>query len=429
MQIKVIGSTKVGYELPKDEAILFSGKSAGICYLPDTVEKLMAEPEEKTLRRANSNIELGHHSVFGHVTYNLILEGVPKILAMVLNNEKAYTTSEKSARYTVMQVNAPEKNQSIDESGQKENEEVEKLSVEEVTDEDVATDQDSSDENEVVIPITPKEKELYEKWCKIFQERIKEVYPNFAQRNIEKLAQENARYLISVFTPATTLEYTASFQQLNYIINWAKEYIKRAPDDLFSLKLKKAFQDFLEVFPDLEVEGLNSSMKQRQFSLFATRMRSEEFGENYSTSYYASFAQLAQAQRHRTLSYEMLISDIKKFYIPHIIEQTKWESEWIKDINSLEENFPQGMMVWVNERGTIENFVLKCSERLCGAAQLEIAERTALTLEKYEKAVENKPELANYLKPYTKGARCTFPGWKCTKSCIFGPKYALNRTI
>ena len=381
MRIQVLGSTKVGYEMPKEEAILFSGKSAGICYLPDTVETLLNEKEEKTLKRANSNIALGHHSVFGHVTYNLILEDVPKILAMVLNNEKAYTTSEKSARYTVMASS------------------------------------------------NPKEKQLYEKWCKIFEEKIKEVYPNFEERNIQKLAQENARYLISVFTPATTMEYTVNFEQLNYIINWTKEYIKKDANDLFSIKLKKVFQEFIENLPNLEVEGLNSGMKQRSFSLFGTRTRNEEYGENYSVNYYASFAELAQAQRHRTLSYEMQFKDEVKFYIPPIIKKTKWESEWVKDIESLKENFPQGMMIWVNERGTIENFVLKCTERLCGAAQLEIAERTSLTLTNYAKAVKNKPELLEYLKPYTKGARCTFPSWKCTKPCIFGPKYALNRSI
>ena len=81
MKIKVIASTKVGYVLPKEEAIDFSGKSAGICYLPDTVETLFAEAPEKTQRRANGNLESGHHSVFGHAHYNLILEGIPKILA------------------------------------------------------------------------------------------------------------------------------------------------------------------------------------------------------------------------------------------------------------------------------------------------------------------------------------------------------------
>ena len=100
MKIQVIASTKVGYVLPKEEAVDFSGKSAGICYLPDSLETLFSEPEEKTQRRAKGNIESGHHSVFGHPTYNLSLEGIPKILAMILNNEKMYNTSEKSARYT-----------------------------------------------------------------------------------------------------------------------------------------------------------------------------------------------------------------------------------------------------------------------------------------------------------------------------------------
>lgn len=98
MKIKVIASTKVGYVLPKEEAIDFSGKSAGICYLPDTVETLFAEAPEKTQRRANGNLESGHHSVFGHAHYNLIFEGIPKILAMILNNEKIYNTSEKISK-------------------------------------------------------------------------------------------------------------------------------------------------------------------------------------------------------------------------------------------------------------------------------------------------------------------------------------------
>lgn len=102
MKIEIIASTKVGYSMSKEEALDFSGKSAGICYLPDTVETLFAESPEKTQRRVNGNIKSGHHSVFGHPTYNLCFEGIPKILAMVLNNEKIYNTSEKSARYTHM---------------------------------------------------------------------------------------------------------------------------------------------------------------------------------------------------------------------------------------------------------------------------------------------------------------------------------------
>ena len=181
MKIKVIASTKVGYVLPKEAAVDFSGKSAGICYLPDTVGALFSASSEKTLKRATGNIRSGRHSVFGHPTYSLCLEEIPKILAMILNNEKMF--------------------------------------------------------------------------------------------------------------------------------------------------------------------------------------------------------------------------------------------------------FSQGMLVQVNERGTIENFVLKCTERLCGSAQLEIMEQTQKTMAKYLDATKMQPELYNYLLPYSKGARCTFPGWKCNSPCIFGGKNAMHRII
>lgn len=381
MEIKVIASTKVGYVMPKDEAVDFSGKSAGICYLPDTLETLFAEAPDKTQRRADGNIKSGHHSVFGHPTYNLSLEGIPKILAMILNNEKIYNTSEKSARYTHMEP-------------------------------------------------SPQEKELYEKWIEIFKEQILIQYPKFEDKRALKLAQENARYLISVFTPATVMEYTVNFVQLNYIINWAKDYIKNAEENAFSIKLKETFKEFLAVMPDLEIEGLDSRNKNRNFSLFAQRKnRNEEFGENYSVTYLASFAQLAQAQRHRTLSYEITLLDEPKYYVPPIIAGTNLEKEWLKDISSLKEFFPQGMLVQVNERGTIENFVLKCMERLCGFSQLEIMQETKNIMNKYLEATKDKPELYQYLLPYSRGARCTFPGWKCDSPCVFGGYGAMIRNI
>ena len=63
------------------------------------------------------------------------------------------------------------------------------------------------------------------------------------------------------------------------------------------------------------------------------------------------------------------------------------EKEWLKDISSLQDYYPQGMLLKINERGTVENFVLKCTERLCGAAQLEITEQTNITMKKYLEAV------------------------------------------
>ena len=376
MKIKVIASTKVGYELPKEEAVDFSGKSAGICYLPDTLETLFSEDKEKTQKRANGTLKSGHHSVFGHPTYNLSLEGIPKILAMILNNEKMYNTSEKSARYTKMQ---PSK----------------------------------------------EEKELYEKWIEIYKDCISQKYPKIDEKRVQKLAQENARYLISVFTPATVMEYTVNFGQLNYIVHFFENYIDdETKTSKFDIKLKEVFKEFLKELPDLKIEGLNADMKKRGLSFFANRKdRKEEFGENYSTTYEGSFAELAQAQRHRTLYYEVNFLDTFKYYVPPIIRGTCLEKEWLKDISSLQDYYPQGMLLKINERGTVENFVLKCTERLCGAAQLEITEQTNITMKKYLEAVkENNKEVYEYLLPYSKGARCTFPGWKCTSPCVFGGK-------
>ena len=84
----------------KDEAIKLSGKIAGICYDKEGFSHLENEPIERTMRRINMTINNGHHSVYDHINISFNLQNIPKILAMVLNNEHQYTTSEKSARYT-----------------------------------------------------------------------------------------------------------------------------------------------------------------------------------------------------------------------------------------------------------------------------------------------------------------------------------------
>ena len=188
MKVRVLGSTKPGYVLPKEDAMNFAGKAAGICYMPDDFDKILAEDQEKTLKRAIGTLKSGHHSVYDHIYYNLLLENVPKILAMILNNEGMYTTSEKSARYTKMEP-------------------------------------------------TPIELELYNKWLAKFEKLITleygEKYEAYfgdkkkADVAIKKLAQENARYMISVFTN-TTMEYTVSFRQLNYILSFFETFIKDA---------------------------------------------------------------------------------------------------------------------------------------------------------------------------------------------------------
>lgn len=383
MKITVLGSSKPQFKLSKEEAISFGGKSAGICYMPGDIETLFSEPEEKTIKRANITLKSGHHSVFDHTTYNLALEGIPKILAIILNNERMYTTSEKSARYTKMKP-------------------------------------------------SEREEKLYEKWIQIYQKEISNQYPDIDEKKIKKLAQENARYLISVFTPATTMEYSVSLRQLNYIAHWFEDFINNEEDREFNKMLKPYLQQFVYNVSDLLIPELNTDVKGRKISLFDSReKRKEEFGENYCTTYLGTFAEYAQNQRHRTIQCQIRLPEQKNFYVPKIIEDNKaLKDEWLNDINSLADLYPQGMLIQINERGTAENFILKCQERICGCAQLEIMEQTVDTMKKYVAAVkDSNEEIYNMLLPYTKGARCTYPGFKCTTPCMWGAINSLTRKI
>lgn len=386
MKVQIIASTKSGHFLSRKQASILSGKAAGICYMQDKFDTLSSESELKTQKRAELVLNSGHHSVFDHPTYTLLLEDIPKILAMILNNEGAYTTSEKSARYTQMKVDG-------------------------------------------------LEKELYDTWVKIFSWEIeKYTHKNGIKMKdiqIKKLAQENARYLISVFSPATTMAYTVSFRQLNYIISWFEDFVQHAEDNTFNSLLKPYLSYFINSVSCLTLPKLNSQTKGRSISLFDHREnRAEEFGENYSTTYVGSFALLAQAQRHRTLHYGMRFLTKPDFYVPEILrENPNLASHWKSDMEKLAHKFPQGMLIQINERGTAENFILKSTERLCGHAQLEIMRQTQGTLKKYLEMTKNSnPDVFNYLEPFSHGPRCTFPNWKCTSPCLWG-KCALERLI
>lgn len=377
----------------KDEAIKLSGKIAGVCYDKEGFSHLENEPEEKTLRRVNMTLNNGHHSVYDHISISLNLQNIPKILAMVLNNESQYTTSEKSARYTEIE----RKDDSI---------------------------------------ITEEEARLYNKWICLFRAKIKEKYGNiYSDSKIQKLAQENARYLVTVFMP-TQMIYTTSLRQINYLASWLQDYINSLDmNSEFNKKLALSINQLLENLDGLNIldDRLMKNAKHRKLSLFGKNLddREEYFGSVYSTLYDGSFSSLAQAQRHRTLDYQMEMNDNKKYFVPPIIEDDPMlVAEWLEDINSVGYVNPQGELVKISELGTYDNFILKCKERLCSAAQLEIMLQTRDTLLKYQKALEeSKNPLADDIKQYTYGARCTFPDFECSCNCKFNEGKRLIRKI
>jgi hypothetical protein len=383
IKVDVIASTKPSYEISKEDSLLLGGKCAGVCYLSGKRD-VFKEEKEKTLKRVELTLTNGHHSVYEHANITLYIKNLPKILSIFLVSEKQYNASIKSGRYTRM------------------------------------------DE------VSNKERKLYDKWLKKFEKRIEEVYPEIPDRLRTKLAMENSRYMISVFTPTQGI-YTLNIRQLNYIIHWFKDYIEqnKSKKDYFTKNLINAMQEFIEATSQYYIEKMTSD-KNRSLSLFKKPYLSynEYFGETYSTNYKCSFVQLEQILRHRTINYTIL-DDISKepknFFVPPIFDgNTKLKEEWLKDLNSVKKLYPNATLFKINERGIVENFILKCYERLCGNAQLETMLQTKKTLKKYIKNTEGelKTELERYLK-----ASCLYPDKVCKSPCIWGSRRGIERRI
>ena len=79
----------------------------------------------------------------------------------------------------------------------------------------------------------------------------------------------------------------------------------------FNVKLKESMKDFISELHRLNIlqDKLLTNEKERKLSLFNDDLnkREEYFGDVYSTTYKGSFEEYAQAQRHRTISYELKI--------------------------------------------------------------------------------------------------------------------------
>ncbi len=360
MEIKILHSTKENYIATAEEFTDIAGKVGGVCYLPGTTEELFAEDPTKTKKRAERSKKLGHQSLFDHPYFTFELNGIPKIIAMMLNNEAMYTTSEKSGRYTKM-----------------------------------------------VLP--EEEQTLYDKWLEIFKREITEQDAEscpkwFTERKIEKLAQENARYLTSAFTP-TIMIHSVSYRQFNQLYMMFREELEKfeGKEDEFSKRLAPALKEMIEAmekvvgsngkpFLDALNEGLLKNAKGRALSLIRDFPVEKHFGgDDYSLSYKGSIAQYAQAHRHRTLKHGMTKLQKPEFYIPPILKsKPELVEEWKKDCLSLAPNFPQGMLVMISEQGTYEDFKLKAFERCCSGAQLEINQQTTQTAKMMAKALKVK---------------------------------------
>lgn len=394
MKATVIGFTHShidqGENFSLDNLARFAGAQGGICYMKDKYFDTYVTNPEKALKRFYTVTATNHHSISDHASVTMLLEGIPKIVAMYLNNLTVYATSEKSGRYTEMVGN------------------------------------------------TVEEVELYNKWHKIFTEQIVKIYGDkIDEKTVDKLAKENARFFLSVFTPAT-MSYTTNIRQWNYIMDWLERFdFSQFRDGYFKENLQKYFMELRKELEPLRIDILRDHKGRQGLNLVNNErvmFAKEQFGENYAILYETTFVGLAQAHRHRTLKYNMYFDGkSKSFFIPPIIEGTDLEKEWLNDMSKVAHLIPQGTEVMVLERGDTEDFFLKVKERICGRAQIEIAKQTADTVRKF---VEHKFEIPIYLqnliedyvrKDESPKSKCEL--LTCKEPCIWGSREAVSRKI
>lgn len=377
------------------ESTLLSGKMAGICYMPDNYFDVGIQNEKSALAKAQFTANNGHHSVYDHSHITLELTDIPKIVVMILNSINVYATSEKSGRYTIMH------------------------------------------------PETDLELEMYNKWGKLIETMISETYQKLDEKTVKKLALENARYMISVFTP-TSLSYTISYRTLCYIVDYLELLSKDLSNSAgsFNIKLKSYVDELKDKLSQYIPDRIVFNNKNEYFRFLpiqhgiSKQIATENYGDTYTAIYKASFVEIAQCQRHRTLRVKMLfdgLDDSKKyFYVPEIVEKCGYHDEWLDDIRSIAYCHPNGLMGTVIEQGLFEDFVLKCKERMCGRAQLEIMKQTEKLVRKF---LENRDNLSEYnqslLDTITPNgepcAKCNFT--TCKEPCFWGGKSALGRLI
>ena len=393
------------------DMVTLAGREAGICYMAEDYFSGKINNSATAVKRANVILGTGHHSPFDHASIGIEISGIPKILAMILNSTEFYTTSEKSARYTVMKPN------------------------------------------------NPRELEIYNKWRDIFKDIITCTYPDVDPKHCEKLALENARYMLSVFTP-TSMGFTTTFRQFSYLYYWLGDFVENIKKNQNSSEFFNKLIPYCEelqqkLFPI--TEGIVGNHKNSRLGFMpqvygydipmVTEYNKDgvvtgQFGNVYQVNYLASLAYLAQAQRHRTLHYEMSEPTGGCFTPPILIDgklpaeyaDRDLVMEWGADYFELKHEFPQCSLVEVYESGSAANFFLKCKERLCGRAQLEITNTTAAIMEKFIAAKDVlSHEYRDMLDECTPDGcvvpKCGFAGYKCKEPCRWGKVNGLTRLI
>lgn len=399
------------------QAFIYSGIKAAWCYKQGsaTPETIRGMSEENLIRMGVTTFISDHGTPDEHYEVSIEVTGIPKLLCMILNNEKQYTADERSLRYTKVQP------------------------------------------SEYISEI---EVDLYNKWLKIFTDVLWERYRDFflvsnkgveddAKKAAGKIAQENARNFVSVLTP-TSISYTAPWYQwqklyrmLEYMVEnpntelkrMAAPYAKVLMSQLVENRIVVTTKEAIQLYPPLikEIkdgrEILYRNNKHIKLSLWAVDNpfsgidRPNEFGSSIKYSTQRSISSFAQIQRHRTSDCEAREPEVFSFVTPEFIKGTMYEEEYKRDMLLVSTIFPQGQMIDMNIVSSIRKIIdFMGKERACDRAQWETQNfYVNELLPAIVDGLKDKPEYAdlhNTLSQlYLNRCRCGFPDYDCPTPC------------
>lgn len=363
-----------------NELKAMAGEYGAICYSSEKFSEVN-ETDEQKIKRFNRVAVKLRHPITEHTSLTVVFEGLSKMQAMLLNSYGRYSTLERSARYTNLEED-----------------------------------------------LTGLDKKLYMKWKDKCTDILRGKAPD---QILDKIAKENARYMVSIFAHYTTMAYTTNLRMWSIILKDLVEYRKAveheynaaepleevgteamygsyfrnllsAIDNLIGRISSTGIGELTKDLPGSPVHLLECNISPRQIP--AVLDAESNIGWNYMLRYQLSYAAFAQEQRQRTLTHYIGVptTDI---YIPFFLKE-KDKQEWIEDMTLNKNNIPQGIMVNVIEIGDLQGFGYKCIERLCQDAQYEIRKKTE---ENFNFMVHHSEIARWYLHTYVKPKCGTCP--------------------
>ena len=398
MKLTIIGHTVEtaktdGFDM--QEAKKFCGKGAAICYMKEPYFNSYVSADEGAENRYNRVIGTGHTSIADSVFINVLFENCSKMQAMILDVMiRFYSALEKSGRYTV-------------------------------------------------IGDTP----TYKKWVGVYTDLIQKANPDMDSKLVDKLALENARYVLNVFAKTTTMEYVTTLRNWTNIYYMCLDYMRynsgkaesginyylyREIQDIANSILEAGLVD--DKIPNKFPEGITFLADQSGYTIDDSNVT---YGTVFFTPFVCSFVTLAQLIRHRTLDYYICTDDEYGFYVPEIIRDTQYKQVWIDDLCELMEEegyFPNALRYKCYMYGSITNFTRLCTDRLCARVQKETFDVVKSIMQDITDSRNNLPDFAKLqLEPYynfdTNEVKMKCTRIKCTEPCYWGGEKGKTRNI